>query len=54
METFKADTVRNTEGPENRKAWVKGKMLNQGGLGVGEKVEFVINSGVTKTLVRQE
>ena len=54
METVKVETVKNIEGLANRKALVKVKMFNHARPGVGEKVEFGIDSSVTKSLVREE
>ena len=54
VETVKVEAVRNLEGPANMKAWVKVKMFDHGRPGVGEKVKFLIHSGLTKSLGREE
>ena len=52
METFNEDNVRNIEWSTNKKVLVKLKMFNLGRPGVGQKVEFLVYSGVNKFLAK--
>ena len=54
VETVEVETVRDSMRQTNRKVVVKVKIFYHGRPDVNEKVKFIIDSKVAKSLVREE
>ena len=54
LETARMETVRIIKGPANRKAVIKVKIFDHGRAIIEEKVEFIIDSEVKKSLLRKK
>ena len=54
VETARVEKVWIIKGPANRKAVIKVKIFDHGRAIIEEKVEFIINSEVKKSLLRKK